>query len=59
MLQTLTVTVVALGALAMIVRRFSSTWLPAAFRPARRQAACDSCPLAAKDAGTSLPRTRG
>ena len=45
-MQTVLVTVIALAALAMIVRRFSGTWLPTAFRPVRRQdAACDSCPI--------------
>ena len=45
MLQTIIVTVVAAGALGLIVRRYSSSWLPTAFRPERKQEACQSCPL--------------
>jgi len=45
MLQNIAVTLVAIGALAAIVRRFSGSWLPVAFRPARKQEACNSCPL--------------
>ena len=56
MLQTVIVTVIAATALGMIVRRFSSTWLPTAFRPARRKhAACDSCALMTDDAKTHRP----
>jgi hypothetical protein len=56
MLQNIVVTVIALCALGMIVRRFSSTWLPTAFRPARRKhAACDSCALMSDDAKTHRP----
>jgi hypothetical protein len=45
MLQTIIVTGIAVAALGAIVRRFSSSWLPTAFRPIRREATCDSCPL--------------
>jgi len=45
MLENVFVTLVALSALGLIVRRYSSSWLPTAFRPVRKQAACDSCPL--------------
>ena len=45
MLQTIIVTAVAASALGVIVRRYASSWLPTAFRPVRKQAACDSCPL--------------
>jgi len=65
MLQTIIVTGIAVAALGAIVRRFSSSWLPTAFRPVRREAACDSCPLmtdagspgaGARSPATSKPR---
>ena len=48
MIQTVIVTVVALGALATIARRLFATRLPAAFRPSRKPAACDHCTLTRK-----------
>jgi hypothetical protein len=55
MLQTIIVTIVAVTALGAIVRRYSSSWLPTAFRPVRREDACDSCPLIAD--GSANPAT--
>ena len=55
MLQTIIVTVIALTALGLIVRRFSSSWLPTAFRPVRHEAGCDSCPLMTGDAAARRP----
>jgi hypothetical protein len=56
MVQTIIVTVVAMSALGVIVRRYSSSWLPTAFRPVRRHEGCDSCPLVTGDADPARAR---
>ena len=63
-MQTAIVTLVAAGALIVLIRRFTGLRMPIAFRPAaRRPAGCDSCPIAPEalpkrqpDAPPAVPR---